>query len=90
MAQVKELERAAEKAAREIKTTNADILALIKTIKAIEDLAAEADLIDLRNSSSLKTNLTRLQEEVSDLTKNLNVLEKELSDTNSKIRKALR
>ncbi len=34
--------------------------------------------------------LKQLQEEVTDLTRNLNALEKELNDTNSKLRKALR
>ncbi len=90
MTQIRTLERAAEQSVKEMKTTNKEILDLIKTLKEIEALAADADLIDLRNSSSLKTNLAHLQEEITLLTRNLNALEKELSDTNSKIRKALR
>ena len=90
MTQIKALERAAEQSVKEIKTTNKEILELIKTLKEIEDLAADADLIDLRNSTSLKSNLSHLQEEVTELTRNLQALEKELSDTNSKICKALR
>ena len=90
MTQLKALERAAEQSVKEIKTTNKEILELIKTLQQIEELAGEADLIDLRNSTALKSNLSHLQEEVADLTRNLKALEKELTDTNSKIRKALR
>jgi hypothetical protein len=90
MATLKALERAAEQSVKEIKTTNREILDLIKTLKEIEELAGEADLIDLRNSTSLKSSLKQLQDEVSDLTQNLKALDKELNDTNSKIRKALR
>jgi hypothetical protein len=90
MATLKALERAAEQSVKEIKTTNREILDLIKTLKEIEELAGEADLIDLRNSTALKSSLKQLQDEVSDLTQNLKALDKELNDTNSKIRKALR
>ena len=88
--QIQALERVAAQSLKEIKTTNKEILDLIKTLKEIESLAADADLVDLRNSTSLKSNLTHLQEEVTALTRSLSVLEKELSDTNTKIRKALR
>ena len=90
MATIKALERAAEQAVKEMKTTNREILDLIRTLKEIEELAGEADLIDLRNSTALKSDLKQLQDEVTDLTRNLNTLEKELNDTNSKLRKALR
>lgn len=90
MTQIRDLERTAEKSLRELKSTNQEILALIKTIKQIEEMAADADLVDLRNNAGLKKDLTQLQEEVTELTRNLNALERELSDTNSKIRKALR
>jgi|GEM_PF-5939240 len=90
MATLRALEKVAEQSVKEIKTTNREILDLIKTLKEIEELAGEADLIDLRNSTTLKSSLTQLQDGVADLTRNLNALEKELSDTNSKIRKALR
>ena len=89
MATIRALERAAEQSVKEIKTTNREILDLIKTLKEIEGLAGEADLLDLRNSPSLKSDLKQLQEEVTDLVRNLNTLEKELNDTNSKLRKAL-
>lgn len=90
MATLRALEKAAEQSVKEIKTTNREILDLIKTLKEIEELAGEADLIDLRNSATLKSSLKQLQDQVTDLTRNLNTLEKELNDTNSKIRKALR
>ena len=90
MATLRALEKAAEQSAKEIKTTNREILDLIKTLKEIEELAAEADLIDLRNSPTLKSSLSQLQEGVVELTRNLNVLEREMNDTNTKIRKALR
>ena len=90
MATIKALERAAEQSVKEMKTTNREILDLIKTLKEIEELAGEADLIDLRNSTGLKSSLKQLEDQVSDLTKTLKALEKELSDTNTKIRKALR
>ena len=90
MATIRALEKSAEQAAKEIKTTNRDILDLIKTLREIEEMAGEADLLDLRNSPSLKSDLKQLEDEVADLAKNIKALEKELSDTGSKLRKALR
>jgi prefoldin subunit 5 len=89
MADPRQLERAAEQFIREIDSASRDILALTKTIREIEQLSVAVDMVDLRNSLSLKSDVSRLQSEVNDLTRNLQALARELSDTNSKLFKAL-
>lgn len=89
MSQSRDLERAAERYVREVDMANRDIVALVNTIREIEQLAAAADEYDLRSNFALKSDLARLGNEVKELQRNLQALARELSDTNSKIRKAL-
>jgi hypothetical protein len=89
MSQPRDLERAAERYVREVDMANRDIVALVNTIREIEQLAAAADVVDLRSNFALKSDLARLGNEVNELRRNLQALASELSDTNSKIRKAL-
>ncbi len=89
MADPRQLERSAEQYIKKVASTNREIQSLIRTIQDIEKLAAAADSVDLRNSLSLKSDLTRLSSEVTRLQSNAQALLRELSDTNSKLRKAL-
>jgi hypothetical protein len=89
MSQPRDLERAAERYVREVDMANRDIVALVNTIREIEQLAAAADVVNLRSNFALKSDLARPGNEVNELRRNLQALASELSDTNSKIRKAL-
>lgn len=85
----RDLERAAEQYIREVNNTNRDIQALITSIREIEQLASAADSLDIRKSFSLKSDLSQLQREVEGLKHNLQTALNELSDTSSKISRAL-
>jgi gas vesicle protein len=89
MNELRDLEKYAEQLARQLDSANDVVANLIAAIKQAEKLAQAVDLVDLRNSYSLKNNMNRIQQEVTTLQSNVRRLELEMSDTNSKIRRAL-